>query len=348
MRDPAWRMTGVQLRRLRVYLDCLPASGVTVWPSPTDLLVNGMKVYQYRQIWVAAFALRQASPALAVIRSRQALVHLVEQYRGQDSRWACIKRERSKEGQHAFFPEGSDKARAEHGLTKLCHLLKEEDNSFRTPDARAFGLRPPQWFVQPYIPQLRFLGEIRVVCINGIIAARQYTTPVTVEDIQGVSIDHGFTTHVDVHVPDSTHIRQLSHATRTTITALTLLLRYDHTRPPTTWLADNDHDPSQLTAEFDKWVLQTLEKLIIIEEDESELTSSLRVFVRLDVSVFYDARTRTHRWFVNEVTRSHDTCLWLQVLDEHNRLEALNAIVNRLNEAFYHAVSTRLLCKGPP
>ena len=132
------------------------------------------------------------------------------------------------------------------------------------------------------------------------------------------------------------------------IRVLTRPTRYSHNQPPQTWLSDNNYDPTQVTGEFDKWLLQTLEKLITAEEHESEVASSLRVFVRLDTSVYYDESAKAHRWFVNEVTRSHDTCLWLQVLEKHNRLDALHDIVNRLNEAFYYAVCTRLLCLPPP
>ena len=207
MDEKPWRMTGEQLRHLRVFLDRLSESGITVWPSPTDLIVNGMKVYQYRHVWLSAMALGQASPALAVIRSRHHLRRIVQQYQEQGGRWACVKRERSKEGKHAFFPEDEAKSLPDNEMGRLSHHLDEEDQSFRGSDAQSFGLRPPRWFVQPYIPQLRFLGEIRVVCINGIIAVRQYTTPVTLEETDGKPIDRGFTTVVDVRVPDSGHIK---------------------------------------------------------------------------------------------------------------------------------------------
>ena len=197
-------MSGTQLRHLRVYLEHLALSGITVWPRPSELWVNGLKIHQYHMTWLAALSLGNSSPALSVLRSRKELLRALQDMEDpRNPRWMCIKRERSKLSNHAYFPETSLKGRPEeNALDRLATVLPEEQEHFRQQFAKDLGMYPPRWFAQPYIPQLRYLGEIRVICINGIIVSRVYTTPTNLEDGPEGLQDRGFQTQIGAEIID--------------------------------------------------------------------------------------------------------------------------------------------------
>ena len=88
-------------------------------------------------------------------------------------------------------------------------------------------------------------------------------------------------------------------------------------------------------------------QLILAEEFESGIASSLRLFVRLDVSAYYDNEAKAHKWFVNEVTRSHDTGLWLGETEEKN-VDTRVQLTTFFAESLHYAVRERLFCKPPP
>jgi hypothetical protein len=203
-----WALTGTEVRYLRVFLDRLSSSGITVWPKPSELWVNGLKVHQYHVTWLAALSLGLTSPSLAVLRSRAELVQAVKQMEDLvQPAYMCIKRERSKLSLHALFPEDDTKQPIQGtNMGRLRDVFCEEDRTSRGTFAQELGIHPPRWFAQPFIPQIRYLGELRVIIINGIILHRVYTTPATLsQDDEGVHAC--FTTQLGYHVIDSRHVR---------------------------------------------------------------------------------------------------------------------------------------------
>lgn len=174
-----WAMSGTQLRQLRAFLDRLPASGITVWPRPSELIPNGLKIYQYHTTWLASESLGHTSPSLAVLRTRTELVQAMNDLGSAvNPPYMCIKRERSKLGNHAYFPE-DDLKQPNSGcnLARLETMLMEEDRTSRGAFSQEFGQYPPRWFAQPFVAQIRYLGEIRCIIINGILLQNVYTVP---------------------------------------------------------------------------------------------------------------------------------------------------------------------------
>lgn len=88
-----------------------------------------------------------------------------------------------------------------------------------------------------------------------------------------------------------------------------------------------------------------LGKLVITEEYLGKKTSSLRLFARLDCSVFFEPQIQTHQLFVNEITRSQDTALWLDKCRGNNRDISF---LSYLTQALYYAAVTGDLCKLHP
>ena len=69
---------------------------------------------------------------------------------------------------------------------------------------------------------------------------------------------------------------------------------------------------------IDNYVLNILARVISLEEKRIGRMSGLRVFCRMDVSV-YRTTSGDHRYFVNEITRTHGTALFPK-WDSNNRL----------------------------
>jgi hypothetical protein len=66
---------------------------------------------------------------------------------------------------------------------------------------------------------------------------------------------------------------------------------------------DNNHG-------YEKYLLEMLGKMVLAEEAQYGAVSGLRLFGRWDISVFRHRDTGKYKYFVNEVTRSWDTCLF--------------------------------------
>ena len=66
-------------------------------------------------------------------------------------------------------------------------------------------------------------------------------------------------------------------------------------------------DPKNL---FEHYALTILGKILLLEERQTGRMSGLRMFCRLDVSVFREQATGKHSFFVNEITRAHSTGLF--------------------------------------
>lgn len=61
---------------------------------------------------------------------------------------------------------------------------------------------------------------------------------------------------------------------------------------------------------IEQYALTILGRVIALEEKQTRRMSGLRVFCRLDVSVFRERETGGYRFFVNEITRTHGAGLF--------------------------------------
>jgi len=77
------------------------------------------------------------------------------------------------------------------------------------------------------------------------------------------------------------------------------------------WLASRDLSPLQEEEEkvLPRFVLDMLYRLVTAEEFITGRRSCMRIFVRMDISVFQ--RKGGFNYMVNELTRSHQTALFL-------------------------------------
>jgi hypothetical protein len=78
------------------------------------------------------------------------------------------------------------------------------------------------------------------------------------------------------------------------------------------WLAGNTLSPHQedIDKTLPQFVLNMLSRVITAEEHFTKRRSCMRLFVRMDVSVFQ--RQREFHYIINELTRSHQTALFQQ------------------------------------
>jgi hypothetical protein len=67
---------------------------------------------------------------------------------------------------------------------------------------------------------------------------------------------------------------------------------------------DNDED----TMEY--YILNIFARVIRLEEIQFEKMSGMRLWCRMDVSVYREKETGKHQFFVNEITRSHTAALF--------------------------------------
>jgi hypothetical protein len=99
-------------------------------------------------------------------------------------------------------------------------------------------------------------------------------------------------------------------------------------------------DPTKL---FEFYVLNMLSKIILLEEKRIGRMSGLRLFCRLDVSIFREGETGKHQFFINEITRTHGAGLFHQYMTH----DQMDIFVNHLSDVL-HLVSSQKLYLCPP
>lgn len=129
-------------------------------------------------------------------------------------------------------------------------------------------------------------------------------------------------------------------------------LRYDPVNPGNPgWLIVDGNDahlidPLALDPErsYEKYVLDMLGKMVLAEEAQYGAVSGLRLFGRWDVSVCRHKATGKYQYFVNEVTRSWDTCLF----HHHSDPEGMgDFLLSHLAKLLHHCVTTEFLRSRP-
>lgn len=106
---------------------------------------------------------------------------------------------------------------------------------------------------------------------------------------------------------------------------------------------DPSVDPLLYNGEFQIYVLEMMGKLVLMEEKTTQRMSGMRIFCRLDVSVYCDRLTREYRYYCNEVTRAHVGALFAS-WDEHERLEIIYTQLSRI----LHMCTSHGVFNSPP
>jgi hypothetical protein len=82
---------------------------------------------------------------------------------------------------------------------------------------------------------------------------------------------------------------------------------------------------------LDDFALRILSKVILLEERRTQRKSGLRVFCRLDVSIYRKTESGEHCYFVNEITRTHGAGLFPQYDSNNIRNHLFTHISNTLH-----------------
>jgi len=102
-------------------------------------------------------------------------------------------------------------------------------------------------------------------------------------------------------------------------------------------------DPEDQSTEWQEYVLGMVSKLIQAEEHTSGILSGLRVYCRLDVSVFWDEIGNRHQFFTNEITRGHCSGLFSH-WDKENRMMT---VFKSMSKSLHFLVENRLMHVHP-
>jgi hypothetical protein len=106
-------------------------------------------------------------------------------------------------------------------------------------------------------------------------------------------------------------------------------------------LTELDKEDSNL----DIFALRILSRIISLEERRSERLSGLRVFCRLDVSIFREEEDGTYRYFVNEITRTHGAALFPK-WDKDNQ-QRLDLLFARMSKTLHYISKSKLYLHPP-
>jgi len=134
----------------------------TIWPHPTDLLKAGSKLFLDMLITRATESMGHDHIQLATVDPLDVIEKIVS-----GNLNAVLKREFSSHEHHVF-------SRHTHNpIQRLQRCIENEKQTYGSCST----FPQPKWFIQPYLPPLVYLGEIRAFLVNGILFRSLVTTP---------------------------------------------------------------------------------------------------------------------------------------------------------------------------
>jgi hypothetical protein len=147
------------------------AKKTTVWPHPEELFLSGSKLQGYETIRVASLSMGISIPMYVVAD------HLIDTKKFQ---------EKLKNGTFHGVIKREYSMRSEHVVTPLTRNPVDVLKRARSKQRKTWGevkefWAEPKWFVQPFVPHLLHVGEVRVVIVGGRIAYKTTTIPKTGE-----------------------------------------------------------------------------------------------------------------------------------------------------------------------
>jgi len=156
---------GLSTKEMKIFWSriCILCLNTTIWPDPRDLMMGGSKLFLDTLI---GFSARSANYSHVQCVPITASVECVRRIAEKELA-AVLKREFSSHGQHVFTPDTKE---------AVTTFEKAHDREEVTYDWEIDFPRP-KWFMQPFLPGLKYLGEIRVFIVNGVIFKWIITTP---------------------------------------------------------------------------------------------------------------------------------------------------------------------------
>jgi hypothetical protein len=144
--------------------ECELVKRMTVWPDPRDLLMAGTKLYFQAIIARCAISMGEPQVHTPHVEPTTEMIQRITE-RKLD---AVLKREFSSHGQHVFSAD------TKNAVTKFERAYDREEVAYGWKNLE---FNRPMWFLQPFIPGLKYLGEVRVFVVNGTIFKSIVTTP---------------------------------------------------------------------------------------------------------------------------------------------------------------------------
>ena len=133
-------------------------SRTMMWPDPRDLVCTGAKLYLHTIIARSTQALGLSLPTIAVCPNPT--VELVQDI--VDGKIdGVLKREYSSDSNHVFSKH------LKNAVKKFKDVISREKECWCWNGEKI--CENPKWFIQPYLPSLVYLGELRAFVVNGII-----------------------------------------------------------------------------------------------------------------------------------------------------------------------------------
>jgi hypothetical protein len=177
-REEATQIYGIScadMERLWVGVGVLTQK-LTIWPDPRHLMAEGSKLFHIKIITESSASMGESYPrAVQVSPSKENVLGIV--HRDIDG---VLKREFSSQGCHVYTPH------TKSAETQLMTALKNERRAYHSSNGTT--LPKPIWYIQPYIPALLFLGEVRAFIVNGTIFNAIVTSPRNTSDLGGLEV----------------------------------------------------------------------------------------------------------------------------------------------------------------
>jgi len=140
---------------------------IMVWPNPAELLMGGSKIQCYETLRVASLMQGTSTPLCALVDKEIGKPSFLKRF-SEGRCQGVLKRDFSMKAQHVFLPTTPNLT------SKIKKSLSEEEETWKRVDG-LFGR--PRWFVQPYIPHLLYVGEIRCFFAGCRLVYTITTTP---------------------------------------------------------------------------------------------------------------------------------------------------------------------------
>lgn len=295
-----------------------------VFPNPFEAMALGKKLNVVHLMQAAATSLGHTQPIVSPIDPTWDDVDDIL----KGKKHVVLKRENSDSSEHVI----GEQSREVDTQAKFKKVME------RANVWEECGLPTPLWMAQPFIPQLVHKGELRALVIGGVLFYTIYTMP---------DRDVWYAEVVRLYSPLSLlryRYRLGSIAGKTYLSDIKIFTRFeDGPRSPNTDLsaAEQQFFHCMLDEDFPKYVLSMLGQIILAQEFQSGHFSGLRLFCRMDVSVYQSTDEKFH-YFVNELDHSTHTGLWPN-WDLHSVIETA---WNELSGLLECAVLKRYLERG--
>jgi len=141
---------------------------VSIWPAPTEYLISAQKLETQRMLQYCAISLDLQHPLVTPVASHD-LTDVADSILDGEID-AVLKREYSGFSKNVITPHTSKTSA--YAILEKSSKEEQEHKHEQLPAPRT------TWFLQPFLPHLIRLGELRTYIVDGVIFYTVSTTPV--------------------------------------------------------------------------------------------------------------------------------------------------------------------------